>query len=202
MEFSKFAAIVKDNQNTIILLEGMRKLPDHDREKLVAVGRMLAEKFPYALFRTGNASGTDESFAQGVASVDAARLEYILPYAGHRKKNLMAGSRQISLADVPEAEAEAVASSLASSPEYTSLMGKRTVVPKLRAKANYILRDTVKVTGAPEQGFSPATIGLFYANPDDPMKGGTGHTIRVCREYGVPAVFQADWLLWADKKTT
>jgi hypothetical protein len=83
---------------------------------------------------------------------------------------------------MPEVEAEAVKSSLQSSPNYKSLLEKRKVVPKLRAKANYILRDIVKVIGAPEQGFAPATIGLFYANPDDPMIGGTGHTIRACRD--------------------
>ena len=51
-----------------------------------------------------------------------------------------------------------------------------------------------------EQGFSPATIGLFYANLDDPMQGGTDHTIRVCQHYNVPEVLQTDWLHWADEQ--
>jgi hypothetical protein len=43
-------------------------------------------------------------------------LEYILPYAGHRKKNMEAGSQCISLRDVQEMEEQAVSSSLLSSP--------------------------------------------------------------------------------------
>jgi len=200
MNFQKFTRIVEDNPQSVILLEGMRALLDSDKDKLVTLARLLTEQFPDAKFRTGNASGTDEAFAKGVAEADPSRLEYILSYAGHRTKNMEAGSQCISLKDVPEMEEQAVSSSLLSSPAYKSLMEKRTVVPKLRAKANYILRDTVKVIGAPEQGFSPATIGLFYANSDDPMIGGTGHTIRVCREYDVPVVLQDDWLLWYQEK--
>jgi len=199
MNFQEFTRIVEDNPNSVILLEGMRALLESDQDKLVTLAKLLTEHFPHAKFRTGNASGTDEAFAKGVAEADPFRLEYILPYAGHRKKSIEAGSKCISLKDVPEVEEQAVSSSLQSSPSYKSLMEKRTVVPRLRAKANYILRDTVKVIGAPEQGFNPATIGLFYANIDDPMIGGTGHTIRVCQEYDIPVVLQEDWLLWIDE---
>lgn len=199
MNFNKFSEIIQNAPQPVVLLEGMRALPDRDREKLVTLSSLVAEKFPLARFRTGNAAGTDEAFAMGVAAVDATRLEYILPYAGHRKQSLAEGAVTLSLKDVPEVEAEAVESSLQSSPGYKSLLEKRKVVPKLRAKANYILRDTVKVIGAPEQGFAPATIGLFFANPDDPMIGGTDHTIRVCREHDVPAVLQPDWLYWIEE---
>ena len=196
MDFEEFSSIVQHAPRAVVLLEGMRDLPESDRQKLVTMGRLLAKRFPHARFRTGNASGTDEAFARGVADVAAARLEYILPYAGHRKKKLAAGARCISLQDVPEVVADAVDCSLKSSPNYTSLMEKRAVVPRLRAKADYIIRDTVKVIGAPEHHFFPATIGLFYASPDDPMQGGTGHTIRVCRQHNVPDVLQDIWLDW------
>jgi len=198
MTFNEFSRIVQGNKDAIVLLEGMRALPDEDRAGLVALARMLAKRFPFVGFRTGNATGSDEAFAEGVATADPVRLEYILPYAGHRKKAMVAGSRQISLKDVPEIEEEAVQASLQSSPDYKSLMEKRKVVPRLRAKANYILRDTVKVIGAPEQGFKPATVGIFYVNPEDPMSGGTGHTVRVCKEHDVPVVFQQDWLSWIE----
>ena len=47
----------------------------------------------------------------------------------------------------------------------------------------------------------PARFGLFYVNAADPMKGGTGHTIRVCRRQGVPVAFQEDWMGWFPEKT-
>ena len=199
MNFTDFSDILQKSPHAVVLLEGMRALPEMDREKLTTIARQLAEKFPSAIFRTGNAAGTDEAFARGVAAVDSGRLQYILPYAGHRKKNLCKGSRSISLTEIPEAEDGALISSLQSSPDYRSLMEKRKVVPRLGAMANYILRDTVKVIGAPGQGFAPAAMGLFYANPDDPMVGGTGHTLRVCRKHNVPVALQSDWLGWLEK---
>ncbi len=35
-----------------------------------------------------------------------------------------------------------------------------------------------------------------FNNVVDPMKGGTGHTIRVCQRPGVPVVFQDEWMKW------
>ncbi len=34
---------------------------------------------------------------------------------------------------------------------------------------------------------------------DDPMAGGTGHTIRVCAQEGVPSAFQDSWQNWIDE---
>ena len=51
--------------------------------------------------------------------------------------------------------------------------------PRLRATAQLILRDTLKVTGTDDM--PPPTAGIFYVHPADPGRGGTGHTIRVCR---------------------
>lgn len=198
MTLQEISTILQKRSNPVILLEGKRDLPEQDREKLVALAAYLAEKFPLAIFRTGNAAGSDEAFASGVASIDPSRLEYILPYAGHRRKSLAGGSRQICLADVPEAEREAVDASLHASPNYASLLRAGKVVPRLRAKANYILRDTLKVIGAPAHGFHPATLGIFYVNPDKPMSGGTGHTIRVCRQHDVPVILQEIWMTWTD----
>jgi hypothetical protein len=38
--------------------------------------------------------------------------------------------------------------------------------------------------------------GVFYVNEQTPLAGGTGHTIRVCRELGVPVAFQKEWREW------
>ena len=50
--------------------------------------------------------------------------------------------------------------------------------------------------GAAENILSPATVGLFYVDPASSLSGGTGHTIRVCQQQGVPVVFQDDWVDW------
>jgi hypothetical protein len=67
------------NNAPVILLEGTRQLPDNDRPSLVALGQLLATELPQAVFRTGNATGTDTAFAEGVARVDARRLQFVIP---------------------------------------------------------------------------------------------------------------------------
>ena len=67
--------------------------------------------------------------------------------------------------------------------------------PRLRAKASYLLRDTLKVLGHGGRLAPPGT-GFFYVNPEDAMAGGTGHTIRVCQQLGVPVILHKDWLEW------
>jgi hypothetical protein len=65
-----------------------------------------------------------------------------------------------------------------------------------RARAAYLLRDTLKVLGCAEAGLTPATVGIFYVNEHDPLGGGTGHTIRVCLQHDVPVVTQKHWRAW------
>jgi hypothetical protein len=67
---------------------------------------------------------------------------------------------------------------------------------EFRALAAYLLRDTIKVIGCEDLGLAPADFGIFYVRASDPMKGGTGHTIRVCRERGVPVLTQDQWMSW------
>ena len=43
---------------------------------------------------------------------------------------------------------------------------------------------------------------LFYADPDDPIAGGTRHTIRMCRMEVVPCVFQDGWRKWIRTRLT
>jgi hypothetical protein len=33
-------------------------------------------------------------------------------------------------------------------------------------------------------------------NLADPMEGGTGHTIRVCQQEGLPVIYQDEWSAW------
>ena len=49
-----------DKDNSIILLEGKRNVIDEDKEKLKALGRLLASRTKRLLFRSGNAEGSED----------------------------------------------------------------------------------------------------------------------------------------------
>jgi len=65
-----------------------------------------------------------------------------------------------------------------------------------RYKAQYLLRDALKVTGSEKLNFKPATFGLFYLNSTKKTGGGTGHTIRICELQNVSVFLQSEWLNW------
>lgn len=181
----------------VILLEGTRDLPDDDRAKLAALAEHLARSLPNALFRSGNAPGSDEAFAAGVARADPRRLQLVLPYAGHRKQMIPGGAYPVSLSQLGDREAHEVAEATqTASPQHADLLAKRGANPKLAAKSAYLLRDTFKVLGDSRLDLSPATAALFYVNTRDPGAGGTGHTLRVCQQNGIPLLDQRVWLTW------
>ena len=197
MSLEVFSGLVAGYARPVILLEGTRALPECDEPRLVAFARQLASLFPHARFRTGNASGSDEAFAEGVCSVDAHRLEYILPHQSMRASSRNKLSPSLSLDEIGEDEEELLAlETVTASPKYKSLIGGRKKHSALKVKANYLLRDTLKIMGCEAKGFQPAHIGIFYINTQDAAKGGTGHTIRVCQNKGVAAVTQDVWLDW------
>ena len=66
----------------------------------------------------------------------------------------------------------------------------------MKQKSLYLLRDTLKVLGSPENNLSPITAGIFFVNEDDPEAGGTGHTMRVCRQNSIHVFTQDVWLSW------
>jgi hypothetical protein len=71
----------------------------------------------------------------------------------------------------------------------SALFEKRAEPGRLAAKASYLIRDTMKVVSHSAE-FPKPVIALFYVDFNNPEVGGTGHTIRVCRQEGVPCVFQ------------
>lgn len=184
----------------VLLLEGIRKLPVTDQPALVALGRLLAQRLPRVRFRSGNAKGTDTAFAEGVVSVAPERMEYVMPNARMGRKRLAAGCDVWDLASLPPTSCDWLAEqSIKASPRNRSLVRAYCTErgnSAFGAKGAYLMRDTLKVVGHPETGLSPATAALFYVNPDDPLSGGTGHTLRVCLEQHVPSITQADWLNW------
>ena len=76
-----------DHEGAVILLEGKREIPEKEKDKLVALGRLLALKTSRMTFRSGNAPGADYLFSLGTVEVTKERLQVIVPYSEHRKKS-------------------------------------------------------------------------------------------------------------------
>lgn len=199
MTLSELTAIVEASPEAVILLEGRRSIPAHDAELATALARTLALRFPSLRFRSGNAEGADQAFSEGVAQIAPWRLQIVAPYASHRKSKRHGGA----LYDSPEAlssvqEDEVAFKTSKASPHNAGLIQKRDKRGALAAKAAYLIRDTMKVTGHSELFPKPA-CALFYVDLSDPLAGGTGHTIRVCKQEGVPFAFQDSWQQWFEK---
>lgn len=182
----------------VILLEGTRQLPVEKRHALADVGQRLAEAFPHAMFRSGNAAGSDEAFATGVATVPGAKLQLVLPTPGMGRSRRPASATCLALDDLPLAERHHLArESLAASPEnhrlFNLYLRGKSGNPAY-AKAQYLVRDALKVFGSPALQLEPATVALFFINSLGPTSGGTAHTIRLCEREHVPVFTQRDWL--------
>jgi hypothetical protein len=182
----------------VILLEGTRQLPVEKRQALVDVGQRLAMAFPQAVFRSGNAAGTDEAFAAGVASVPGARLQLVLPTPGMGRSRRPVSATCLALEDLPLAERHHLArESLAASPDNHRLFDlylRGQSGNPAYAKAQYLLRDALKVIGSPALQLAPATVALFFIHHLDPNSGGTAHTVRLCQRQELPFFTQRDWL--------
>jgi len=197
MTYAQFSEQINALARPVILVEGIRALPSAEQPRLMALGAQLARDFPRAIFRSGNAEGADEAFALGVLRVDPDRLELVVPNSRHGRRRMPGNFKPVAVSGLSlGAENHVAYVTQRASPVYVSLLDKRDRMPALKAKARYLLRDTVKVTGSAELGLAPANFGLFYVNVADPMQGGTGHTIRVCRDQGIPVVFQQNWMQW------
>ncbi len=186
-----------DKEGNIVLLEGKRNVKEEDKEKLVQLGRTLAGASQYMKFRSGNATGSDELFSRGVAMVDHSRLQVITPYANHRQKKNLA-YETISMDDINIADENAVIISAKKNKKTKNLIDKYVEGDRGRfaIKAAYIIRDTVKVLGTSE--IPPIVFGLFYDDLQDPMSGGTGHTMNVCIEHDTPILDQNGWFDWLE----
>ncbi len=196
MTFPEFQKIVDARPDGVVLLEGRRAIPAADAVLARELARQLALRFPRLRFRSGNAEGSDQYFAEGVAGVDPGRLQIILPYSSHRKGTRYPDASYESPGSLSVIREDEVASkTIEASPGNKRLVNYRKVKGPMAAKAAYLIRDTMKVVGGTELTERPV-CGLFYIDPADPMAGGTGHTIRVCRQEGVPVVFQDEWMRW------
>jgi hypothetical protein len=182
--------IIENDSNPVILLEGKRNVLDNDKDKLIKIGKRLAEKFPSVIFRSGNADGSDNLFIQGVASVPNSKIELVVPYQGHKKQNIPETAKVINLNELDfECDTQFVMLT-------KNLLSKRSadaidkyilnnkITTQSTTKAAYLLRDTIKVTGYND--VNKACLGLFYDDLKNPESGGTGYTMLTCRTLKIP----------------
>jgi len=196
MKYDEFKELVKNIDNPVVLIEGKRNIPERYYIKAIRVAEKIATDFPNIIFRTGNADGTDEAFSLGVKNIDPTRLQIITPYKGHKKNKRISGA----IYDSPEslsyiAEQQILYQTIKATPQYKSLIENMNKNPSLTAKANYLIRDTMKVYKYREDFESPVA-GIFYVELNDIESGGTGHTIRVCKNLGIPIILQDSWENW------
>jgi len=184
-----------DTPNSIVLLEGKRNILEADKEKLTTLGRLLATKTKNMIFRSGNAEGADQLFSDGVTEVDIKRLQVITPYTGHRVKTNKA-YETISLDQINIAAEPEVVYQSKSNKKTEKLIDQFVSGDKNRntIKAAYIIRDTIKAIGT--EDIKPATFGIFYDDLENPMSGGTGHTMMVCEQNNIPIIDQSIWFKW------
>lgn len=184
-----------DVPNSIILLEGKRDVREEDKEPLVKIGTLLAEKTKHMLFRSGNANGADFYFSAGVASVAPSRLHVIVPYSEHRQKKNKSYETisldEVSLANEPEVVYQSKENKKTEKLVDQYVAGNRD---RFSIKAAYIIRDTVKAIGT--RNIRPASFGIFYDDLTNPKQGGTGHTMKTCERNGIPVIDQRTWLRW------
>jgi hypothetical protein len=197
MTFSDFVTLTNQNPRAVLLLEGTREpLPSH-APRLTELAVRLGSALPAARFRSGNAPGSDALFLQGLDAV-LSRVELVTAHEGHRSSATLARTCALGEA-APETLKELVRLSTAATPSYRNLFERYftdNLPPALKAKARYLLRDTLKVHGCPKAGLAPASGALLYLNPSDPDLGGTGHTRRVCSLLAVQVWAQDQWLKW------
>jgi hypothetical protein len=196
MTFQEFSTRVERSPEGVVLLEGRRSIPAGDAVVAEKLARGLALKFSRLCFRSGNAAGSDEAFSGGVASVNPSRLEIVAPYAAHRKNERHAGAIYTSPEILtPEQARDIESQSIQASPQNRRIIGLRGKKGPLGAKGDYLVRDTMKVVGVPVH-FAKPICALFFVNLADATEGGTGHTIRVCQQEGVPVTYQDEWGAW------
>ena len=184
-----------DKKNAIVLLEGKRNVLEVDKKNLIALGNLLASNTSKMIFRSGNAEGSDQYFSEGVAQIDNKRLQVITPYADHRKKTNLAFDT-ISLDEINVAAEPEVVYQSKGNKKTEKLVDQYVTGARDRysIKAAYIIRDTIKAIGTDK--IKPSTFGIFYDDLENPMSGGTGHTMKVCEQNSIPIINQKVWVNW------
>lgn len=184
-----------DVPGSIVLLEGKRDVKEDDQPLLTELGHKLASSTTHMIFRSGNATGADQLFSEGVFQIAPDRLQVITPYTSHRNKG-NAVYTSIPLDDVNLMQEPGVVYQSKHNKKTANLIDKYVAGARDRfsIKAAYIIRDTVKAIGTTD--IPPANFGIFYDDLSNPMQGGTGHTMDVCKKNGIPVINQSIWFGW------
>ena len=199
MNFNEFKNLLSSIAEPIVLLEGSRDVKDEHGKKLVEFAAKLASVFPTAVFRSGDAIGSDSAFAEGVNKINASRLQLVLP--NDRKVKTQNQETRVSLEQLPPREkSKLIELTKRATPANKPLIEfyEKGLDGRARYQAQYLIRDTLKVAGSKKFKLHSATVGCFYVNSTKATGGGTGHTIRVCEQLNVPTVTQADWFQWLE----
>ena len=184
-----------DFPGSLVLLEGKRDVKKDDQPLLTSLGNKLASSTKHMIFRSGNAAGADHFFSEGVFQVAPDRLQVITPYTSQRNKG-NAEYNSIPLDDVNLMQEPEVVYQSKHNKKTANLIDKYVAGARDRfsIKAAYIIRDTVKAIGTTD--IPPANFGIFYDDLSNPMQGGTGHTMDVCKKNDIPVINQTVWLHW------
>ena len=181
---------IKGIESPVILLEGKRNVLENDKTRLEVFGQKIAERFPQAIFRSGNADGSDLFFIKGVNAVKGSHIQLIIPYAGHKKKNIPLKADVTALNTLnfdKDTHFVSLTKELLSSRSAELIdryIDEKFIITRSTGKAAYLLRDTIKVVGFDK--LSPANVGIFYDDLLKPESGGTGFTMLVCRKLSIP----------------
>lgn len=173
--------------NSLILLEGTRNVSASRRPYLQDFARQLAANSPNTTFRSGGALGSDEALSLGVSSLPDTKLQLVLPETGYRKTKLTFPCQKFGLDQISPQELEIlVEAATAASPKHRHGFKRYPVLPpRPKISIALLLRDALKVIGAPSINLAPATFAYFNLNPDNPRSGGTQHTILICEACGI-----------------
>lgn len=138
MTFSDFKHLFASQPDGVVLLEGRRLISPEDYERATKLARHHATQFPRLRFRSGNAEGSDQAFFEGVAQVDANRLQVVAPYATHRKGVRYTDELYDSPASMSKVQEDEVAyKTISATPKNRGLIEKRNTKGRLAAKAAY-----------------------------------------------------------------
>jgi hypothetical protein len=132
--------------------------------------------------------------------VDASRLRILAPYAAHRRKDRYPDARYDSPNSFGRVQEESILRATIAATPCNKDIFAANAPPRLPVKAGYLIRDTMKAMGYSENDPAP-TVASFMFDMADIEVGGTGHTIRVCRQVGGPVLLQSvsDALLKKDR---
>lgn len=181
-----------DRPNLVLI--GKREVLPADSDSLVEFGRRLAERFPNAIFRTGNATGADRLFMSGISEIAKERLELFIPFDDHLKKREGLTVRSLDTLDLtlePDIVASARKNPKTAHHVNPYLSGKRD---RFTMKIAYILRDVWMVLGSKSDSVAKADAVFFYDDVNEPLSGGTGFTVKTARGNRIPCFNQRTWM--------